>query len=242
MTVNRRWTVSGRSWLFLGSSAAVFAAAAWFAHARPAARSAPTQEEATLAAERDRLKPSDERTLASLREEARALARYHWTQDRLDTLKRRLEPDWHWEWLPVDHTPRVVLTARSSRLEDWPQHHALVSELAATPGVVVEEIEFHAEGPARARRFDRVMLRVRFLRDDPARSDAERAAPSRVPLPAAPAESPANSRKVGPPLRSAVPLPSPSLRQPGRPPLRFGPDPSGSWAGIENQTINHMTS
>ena len=53
---------------------------------------------------------------------------------------------WQWTWAPGDPRSRVTLQRLVPKIEEWTAYQALVAHLARQPGVIVESVEFLAEG------------------------------------------------------------------------------------------------
>ena len=229
--MSRAPSVSRGVWLAFGASALV-CGAVWFVahHWRPITPESDA-DVAALTSERDQLRGNDDQVRDALREQRKVLARQAWSTEAIAGLQQRLGVDWRWESEPGGQPHRALLQRIAPRLEEWPHYVALVAELARQPGVAVESVEFHTNGRARERRFTRVAIGLRFTVADAPLSDAERAAPSRGPLPVAPAASPATPRKIGtvPSLRR--PSASAEPPAPGQASTTFRSDPPGPRAG-----------
>jgi len=230
--VNRVRTISVRAWLALGTSV-LLCGAVWFVthRWRPILPDA-DGEFAALADERDRLQGNDDRVRDTLREQRKTLARREWTAEAIAGLQQSLGADWRWESEPGAQSHHVVLQRIVPRLDEWPHYVALVTELARQPGVAVDSVEFHADGAARARRFTRVAIGLRFIVADASFNDGNRAAPSRGPLTVAPAEGPATPRKIGPVPSLRRPSASAEPPAPGQASTPFRSDPPGPQAGM----------
>lgn len=228
-------TVSRAAWIALAVSA-VFAGAAWFVrlHWRSVAPTVDA-EFVALTAEREQLRGNEDQVRDSLRKQRDGVRRQAWTAGALATLRAEIGAEWQWRWETVE---RATLVHLAPQLEQWPAYVGSVAALGAKPGVIVESVEVCAEGAARNRRFTAVRLGLRFILADAPTGDAERAAPSRGPLPVAPAEGSAAPRKVGP----GTPLhrPAASAEPPAAGPASasFRPDPPGPWAGVSTKTMN----
>ena len=190
-------SISRRVWVTFGGSVLLFAIAGWIAHHASPVPSAGAAEFAALSSERTRLQANDDGVRDHLREQQRGLIRIAWTPEKLDALQQRQGGGWRWTWEPGDPCSRVTLQRVAPRIEEWPLYGALVTELAAQPGVIVESIEILCDGAARDRHFTRVAIGLRFIVAIAPSRDGQRAAPSRGPPTVAPAEGPATPRKVG---------------------------------------------
>lgn len=223
--------VSRAAWLALSASALLCGVVWFLTHRWRPSPPASDGELSSMVEERVRLQSSDDQLRDRLREQRKELARQEWTTETIAALQRRLGSDWRWEWNPGDRAHRAVLQRTTPLLEEWPHYVAVVTELGRQPGVAVESVEILADGAARGRRFTRVAIGLRFTVADAPLSDAERAAPSRGPLPVAPASGPATPRKIG----SVSPLRRPSASAeppaPGQASAPFRSDPPGPQAG-----------
>ena len=190
-------SISPRVWVAFGASVVLLGIVWWIAHSAPPEPPIRAAEFAALINERARLQGNDDGVRDRLREQQRGLARIAWTPDMLTTLQHRHGAGWRWIWEPSDPRSRVTLQRVAPRIEEWPAYGALVTELAAQPGVIIESVEILAEGVARDRRFTRVAIGLRFIVLVAPSRDGQRAAPSRSPPTVAPAEGPAMPRKVG---------------------------------------------
>lgn len=226
--MNRSHPVTRGAWLVFGLSA-ILAGAVWFALLkwRPIASDSGS-EFATLMAEHDRLKYYGDSERDALRQQRDALRREGWTAGSLAALQAELGAGWRWEWTAPD---RTVLRRLTPQLAEWPGYVALVTALGKKPGLIVEAVELHADGVPRERRFSGVSIGLRFILADAPSGDAERAAPSRAPLPVAPAADPAMSRKIGPVPSLRRPSASAEPPAPGPASASFRPDPPGPSAG-----------
>ena len=121
----------------------------------------------------------------------------------------------------------MTLQRVAPRIEEWPAYGALVTELAAQPGVIIESVEFLADGAARDRRFTKVAIGLRFIVAVAPSRDGQRAAPSRGPPTVAPAEGPATTRKVGASTSHRRPSASAEPPAPGTSGASFRSRPSG---------------
>ena len=225
--MNRTRKIYRRVWFAFVGSVVLFAVVGWLAlHPLPA-KSAHAAEFTALLGEQDRLRGNDDGLRDRLREQQRGLTRIAWTPEKLAALEQRHGSRWRWTWETGDPPARVTLQRVAPRIEEWALYRALVAELAAQPGVVVESVEILADGPAPARRLTRVAMGLRFVVAVAPSRDGQRAAPSRGPPTVAPAVGPATPRKAVPftPLRrpsaSAEPL------APGTSGASFRSRPSG---------------
>lgn len=212
-------SISRRAWAIffagiLALSASLFAAR-W---AQPPIAT-PQPELSRLLAERDRLSWATDAARRPLVEQWTAMRRGAWNSARLAGLELEMASRWRWEWEPGNQPNRATLHAIARSMDEWQHCVATLRTLSARPGVIVEALDVRARGTAAQRSFTTMTIGVRFVRDEPATSDAKRAAPSRSPLPVAAGDDPDTLRNVGsgPPLRSV--------------PAR----PSGSASGLINQ-------
>lgn len=190
-------SISRRVWLAFGGSVLLFALVWWMSHHEPPVPPVGAAEFAALTGERERLQGNDDRVRDRLREQQRGLTRIAWTPEMLAALQQRQGAGWRWNWEPGGPPGRVTLQRVAPRIEEWPAYGALVTELAAQPGVTIESIEIIADGAARDRRFTRVAIGLRFIVAVAPSRDGQRAAPSSGPPTVAPARAPATVRKVG---------------------------------------------
>jgi hypothetical protein len=158
-------SVSRSSLIGLGLAAAL-CAAAWLA---PRWVRSPVQlnpELAALRAERARLQGFDDTTLDRLRADRQALARNAWTNGSIEQLERDIGSGWHWVWAEGRIQEHCVLSPRGQRLEEWPRTLALLRELSARPGLIVDSLDLIATGRAADRHFSQITIGLRFLRPD----------------------------------------------------------------------------
>jgi hypothetical protein len=159
-----------------------------------------------LTTERERLHGSDDATREALRAQQRTRLQQGWTAERLAEVPEKFGAGWRCEWQSAGVAERRgVVTRIAPRLDDWPGCIAAVRQWAGTPGVLLDSLDFVANGAGRRRHFAQVALGLRFILAAAPIGDGERAAPSGGPLPVPPATEPPTTRKVG-----AVP----SLRRP----------------------------
>lgn len=213
--MNHRRSIDRRSWALLLTGALALlgtslAAGRWSRHG-----SVPAPQLLELRGERERLAGNTDPIRLAQDAEAGTVRDRAWTDERLVQLEERLVRHWRWEWDDSRDRSHVHLHTRSDDLMQWSSCLATLRALALEPGVIVELIDIEASGVAAHRRFVRLSLGVRIIRPDAAKGDAERAAPSRGPLPVAATKAPDPTRKVGP----VIPFPSIPAR------------PSGSSAG-----------
>ena len=220
-------SINRRVWLTFGGSVLWFGIVWWIAHYGPTGPTAGAAEFATLTSERAGLQGSDERVRDRLREQQRGLTRIAWTPTMLATLQQRQGAGWRWIWEPGEPRSRVTLQRLSPRIEEWPAYGALMAELAAQPGVIIESVEILADGAARDRRFTRIAIGLRFIVAVAPSRDGQRAAPSRGPPTVAPAEGPATPRKVGVSTPRRRPSAFAEPPAPGTAVTSFRPRPSG---------------
>lgn len=225
--MTNRFSISRRVWFAFGGSVLLFGIVWWMAHLKPSAPSAGAAEFAALTGERARLQGNDDRVRYRLREQQRGLTRLAWTPERLAALQQWRGAGWSWSWEPGDPPGRVTLERVAPRIEEWPAYRALVTELAAQPGVIIESVEILADGAARDRRFTRVAIGLRFIVAVAPSRDGQRAAPSRGPPTVAPAQAPATTRKVGASTSHRRPSASAEPPAPGTAGASFRSRPSG---------------
>ena len=202
--MNRSGGISVRAWLSLGLSV-LLAASAWFVTQRwrPFMPS-PENEFTSLTAEHGRLRGFDDETLASWRQKAKSIQAEVWTEPALAALPEQFGPGWHSDW---QSNSQVLLRRGNPKLGEWPLYLTFITRWSQEPGVVVEAVALEGFGG----RFSRVLVTLRFRRDDAPTRDPRRPGPPPRPPPRAPAGSPAAPPPVGPSLRSG-----PTLRGWGR--------------------------
>jgi hypothetical protein len=222
-----RPAISRSVWLVFAGSVLLFGATWWTAHHAPPVAPNGAGEFAALESERERLKGNDNTLRDRLREQQRGLARIAWTPQKLAALQQQQGEGWRWTWAPGDPRSRVTLQRLAPKIEEWAAYQALVAHLARQPGVIVESVEFLAEGTARDRRFTRVAIGLRFIVADAASRDGRRASPSHGPPTVTPAAGSATSRKVGAFTSPRRPSASAEPPAPGTPGASFQPQPSG---------------
>lgn len=231
--MSRHVPITRGAWILLGLSTVI----AGLGFALPRLRPVPTHLDPELSAlrgERDVLAVNDDATLENLRQQSRKQPQDTWSAVRLTD---RVGTGWRVEWQRPDGDSRAVLFSRSApRLHEWPDYLRFLKSWTDLPGVAFESLDVSAGGPAQAREFTRVVIGLRLILADAPIGDAERAAPSRGPLPVAPASSPAIPRKVGPgpPLRPPATSAEPPADGPASASSR--PDPPGPWAGVYQTT------
>jgi hypothetical protein len=231
-------SISRRVWFAFGGSALLFGIIGWIARYAPPVPSTGAAEFTALSAERTRLQGNDDRLRDRLREQQRGLTRIAWTPESLAVLQQRHGAGWRWNWEPGDPPSRATLQRIAPRTEEWPAYGALVAELAGQPGVIIESVEFLADGTARDRRFTRVAIGLRFIVAVAPSRDGQRAAPSRGPPTVAPAEGPATTRKVGAFTSHRRPSASAEPPAPGPAGASFSSRPSGFRAGAVKATTH----
>ena len=222
-----RPSISRSVWLVFAGSVLLFGATWWTAHHAPPVAPNGAAEFAALERERERLKGNDNTLRDRLREQQRGLARIAWTPQKLAALQQQQGEGWRWTWAPGDPSSRVTLQRLAPKIEEWPAYQAIVAQLARQPGVIVESVEFLAEGTARDRRFTRVAIGLRFIVAVASSRDGRRASPSHGPPTVAPAAGSATSRKVGAFTSPRRPSASAEPPAPGTPGASFQPRPSG---------------
>ena len=121
---------------------------------------------AALAAEQNRLRPNTDAVRDELRQHAQIVASPEWTDSRIAELQRRVGPMWAWTVEPrtAEADRRATVRAVSLELTRWPAYLAAVELIERQPGIVVERIDFAAEGAGSARKFARVVFTLRLLR------------------------------------------------------------------------------
>lgn len=189
-------TVTSNAWTALfATSLAFLGTLAWH---RPWESRAPlaVAELQSLEAERAQFSGHTDQLRSTLRAQSADLRGRAWTDARLARLRQEF-PGWDWKWEPAARPAHAVLSATTSDLETWHRGIEAIRLLSAQPGAIVESLEAEAIGHARQRRFVRIAVGVRFIRVDAAVDDAERAEPSRGPLPVVPADEPGMPRKAG---------------------------------------------
>lgn len=225
--MNRHVPITRGAWILFGLSAIL----AGVGFALPRLRPLPNGVDAELVALRGELgalAANDDATLESLRQQARTQPPASWS---VQTFTEQVGTGWRVEWKQPDGVSRSVLLSRSSpRLHDWPDYLLFLKSWTDQPGIVLESLDVTAKGAAQVRELDHVVIGLRVVLTVAPISNAERDAPSRVPLPVATAEGVAATRKVGPgpslrrPFASAKPPASGQASAPAR------PDPPGARA------------
>ncbi len=207
--MNRFGAISVRAWLSLGLSA-LLGASGWFVtqHLRPF-MPALESELTSLTAEHELLRGFDDQVLAAWRQKADSIQAQAWTAQALAALPEQFGPGWHSDW---QSNSQVLLRRTNPKLEEWPLYLAFIARWSREPGVTVEAVALDGFGG----RFSRVLITLRFRREDAPNRDAGRAVPSHGPHRVAPAEGPAAARTVGPVTS-------------------FRPDPPGSGPVLNHQ-------
>lgn len=233
--MSHRVPITRGAWILLGLGAVL----AGIGFALPRLHPVPTGLDAeltTLRGERDLLAPNSDVALRALRRQAEEQPPVAWS---VEDFTRRVGTGWRVEWQQPDGASRAVLLSRSvPRLHEWPDYHRFAQSWTTQPGVVLESFDVKATGPAQARELGQVVLGLRVVLTDAPISDAERAAPSRGPLPVASATDPATTRKVGPVPALRRPSASAEPPAPGSGSASFRPDPPGPRAGATEDSIN----
>lgn len=213
--------------ILLGLSALV--AGAGFA--LPRLRPVPVGADMELAAlhdERDALATNDDATLESLRRQSKAQPPVAWSVEKFT---EQVGTGWRVEWQQPDGASRTVLLTRSApRLHDWPDYLRFLRSWAAQRGIVLESLDMSAKGVAQARELDLVVIGLRVVVAVAPIGNAERVSPSLVPLPVAPAEGAAATRKVGPGPSLRRPAASAEPPAPGQDSAPVRSDPPGARA------------
>ena len=177
--MTRHRTVSAARLALLAGSALLCATAWLVPRLRPAPRLTETGVTALLT-ERDRLAPNTDAARAALRQKAGAAAGPVWDAARLAKLQWQLGPGWQWSEEGGLHVgaQRIVVRAVALDFARWPDQLAALDWIKRQPGIVVERVDFAAEGAGAARKFVRVVFTLRLLRPR-ARTpgNKERAAP-----------------------------------------------------------------
>jgi len=223
----RRASISRSAWILLGLSAVLVGAGV----ALPKVRPLPTDADvdlATLRSERDALAVNDDAMLESLRQQSKAQPPPVWSVQKFT---ERAGTGWRVEWQQPSGASRVALLTRSDpRLEEWPDYLEFVKSWTAQPGIVLESLEIIARGTAQTRELSQVVIGLRIILTGAPIGNAERDAPSRVPLPVAAAEGAATTRKVGPGPSLRRPSASAEPPAPGQDSAPVRPDPPGARA------------
>lgn len=225
--MTNRFSISRHVCLAFGSSVLLFAVAWGVAHHESPSSVAGAPEFAALTGERAQLQGNDDPVRDRLREQQGGLARIAWTPEKLAALQQKLGAGWRWTWEPGEPRCRVALQSIKPRIEEWPAYRALVAELAAQPGAIIESLEILADGTAHDRRFIKVTIGLRFIVAVAPSRDGQRATPSRGPPTVAPAEGPATTRKVGAFTSHRRPSASAEPSAPGTSGASFRSRPSG---------------
>ena len=163
--MNHSHPVPLQRWALLAASVVLCAASVTTVRRFPA----PDANDATLAAlraERDRLRPNTDTVRNELRQQAQSAARPEWTDRRIAELQRQVGPGWVWTVEPgaPGSDRRATVRAVTLELTRWPAYLAAIEVIERQPGLVVERIDFAAEGAGAARKFGRVVVTLRFLR------------------------------------------------------------------------------
>ena len=228
----RALKISRLVWALLTGSALLCGAVWLVSHRVRPVRWAGDAELVALSAERDRLRDSDDPTRDALRARQQTRLQQGWTMLRLAGLSEKLGPGWRCDWQPDRAGERpVVITRVAPGINDWPTCLSAVRQWTETPGVRFDSLDIAAEGVGHQRRFTRIALGLRFILAVAPNGNAERAAPSRGPLPVASATVPATTRKVGPGPSLVRPSASAEPPAPGLSSAPFRPDPPGFRAG-----------
>ncbi len=121
---------------------------------------------AALTAEQNRLRPNSDAVRDELRQQAQIAASPEWTDSRIAEMQRQVGPMWDWSVEPRTAGPdrRATVRAVSLELTCWPAYLAAIELIERQPGIVVERIDFAAEGAGAARKFTRVVFTLRLLR------------------------------------------------------------------------------
>ena len=163
--MNRHRHIARPRWALLATCAV--ACVACFAAVRrfPAPQSNAATFSA-LTAERDRLRSNTDAVRDELRQQAQIAASPEWTDGRIAELQRQVGPMWAWTVEPRTAGPdrRATVRAVSLELTRWPAYLAAIEAIEQQPGIVVERIDFAAEGAGSARKFVRVVFTLRLLR------------------------------------------------------------------------------
>ena len=225
--MSRPVLITRGTWILLGLSAIV--AGAGFV--LPPLRPVPNGVDAELIAlrgERDALAANDDATLERLRQHSRTQPTFVWSVEKFT---ERVGTGWRVEWQQADGASLTVLLSRSApRLHEWSDYLRFVKSWTTQPCIVLESLDITARGTAQTRELVQVVISLRIALSDAPMGNAERDAPSRVPLRVAAAEEAAATRKIGP---------GPSLRRPaasaeppatGQDSAPVRPDPPGAPA------------
>ncbi len=163
--MNRHRHVARSHWALL-ATCAVACVACFAAVRRFPAPQANASTFSALRTERDRLRSNTDAVRDSLRQQAQDAASPDWTDSRVAELQRQLGPLWQWTVEPrTDRAERrATVRAVSLELTRWPAYLAAIEAIEQKPGIVVERIDFAAEGAGSARKFVRVVFTLRLLR------------------------------------------------------------------------------
>ena len=163
--MNRHHQVARSRWGLL-ATCAVVCALCFAAIRRFPAPEANAATFSALTAERERLRPNTDAVRDGLRQQAQAAASPDWTDGRIAELEGRLGPTWQWTVEPSTTGPDRRATVRAVALEltRWPAYLAAIEMIEQQPGIVVERIDFAAEGAGSARKFMRVVFTLRLRR------------------------------------------------------------------------------
>lgn len=223
--MSRAVLITRGAWILLGLSAIVAGASFVVPRLRPVPNGIDV-ELVTLRGERDALATNDDATLERLRQQSRAQPPVAWSAEKFT---ERVGTGWRVEWQQPDGASRAVLLSRSApRLHEWPDYLRFLKSWTDRPGIVLESLNVTAKGAAQARELDQVVIGLRVVLTGAPMGNAERDAPSRVPLRVAAAEEAAATRKVGPGPSLRRPAASAEPPAPGQDSAPVRPDPPGA--------------
>lgn len=235
--MSRHAPITRGAGILLGLSAIVAGAGL----ALPRLRPVPTgvdMELVALRGAREALAANDDATLEKLRQQSKALPPVAWS---LEKFISRVGTGWRVEWQQPDGASRTVLLSRSiPRLHEWPDYLRFLKLWTGQPGIVLESLDVSAKGAAQTRELDQFVIGLRVVLAVAPIGNAERDSPSLVPLPVAPAEAAAATRKVGPGPSLRRPAASAEPPAPGQASAPVRPDPPSARAA-DFSPIPHPT-
>ncbi len=227
--MNRHVPITRGAWILLGLSAILAGVGLALPRLRPVPSAVDT-ELVALRGEREALARNDDATLEKLRQQSKALPTAAWSVEKFTA---RVGTGWRIEWQYPNGTSRSVLLSRSTpHLHDWPDYLRFLKSWTDQPGIVLESFDVTANGSAQARELDQVAIGLRVVLTVAPIGNAERDSPNLVPLPVAPAEGAATTRKIGPVPSLRRPAASAEPPAPGQDSAPVRPDPPGARAAI----------
>lgn len=227
--MSRPVLITRGTWILLGLSAIVAGAGFVLPRLRPVPNGVDA-ELIALRGERDALAANDDATLERLRQQSRTQPPFVWSVEKFT---KRVGTGWRVEWQQVDGVSRTVLLSRSTpRLHEWSEYLRFVKSWTTQPGIVLESLDITARGTAQTRELVQVVISLRIVLSDAPMGNAERDAPSRVPLRVAAAEEAAATRKIGPGPSLRRPAASAEPPAPGQDSAPVRPDPPGAPAAV----------